>query len=128
MAPFVKAEHQLVIEVFVSDLKRSLDFYRQLGFQLARQETHFAALSWESHRFFLDERPEMPAASDAPAVNVRILVPDVDRFWELALEMKARIVTPIGDRYYGLRDFIMTDPDGVGLRFASPMAAGEFSD
>jgi hypothetical protein len=33
--------------------------------------------------------------------------------------MGARVVSPIGDRYYGLRDFTIADPDGFGLRFAS---------
>jgi hypothetical protein len=28
-------------------------------------------------------------------------------------------VIPIGDRYYGLRDFTIRDPDGFGVRFAS---------
>jgi len=26
---------------------------------------------------------------------------------------------PLGDRYYGLRDFTLADPDGFGVRFAS---------
>jgi hypothetical protein len=34
-------------------------------------------------------------------------------------------VTAIGDRYYGLRDFTIADPDGFGVRFASPLANKE---
>jgi hypothetical protein len=30
------------------------------------------------------------------------------------------VVVPIGDRGYGLRDFTVADPDGFGIRFASP--------
>ena len=29
------------------------------------------------------------------------------------------VVWPIGDRDYGLRDFVIADPDGYGVRFAS---------
>ena len=47
------------------------------------------------------------------------MVPDVDRYWTLCQEMQARIVAPIGNRYYGLRDFTVADPDGYGVRFAS---------
>ena len=47
------------------------------------------------------------------------MVPDVDRRWERVTAMRARIIDPIADRDYGLRDFIFTDPDGFGLRFAS---------
>ena len=28
---------------------------------------------------------------------------------------------PPGDRDYGLRDFIVLDPDGFGVRFAAPI-------
>jgi len=47
------------------------------------------------------------------------MVPDVDDHWRLANEIGARIIAPIADRYYGLRDFIIADPDGFGVRFAS---------
>ena len=33
----------------------------------------------------------------------------------------ARIVVPIANRYYGLRDFTIADPDGFGVRFASDL-------
>jgi uncharacterized glyoxalase superfamily protein PhnB len=49
------------------------------------------------------------------------MVPDVDRYWKLANDMRARVVVPIGDRYYGLRDFTIADPDGFGVRFASDL-------
>jgi len=49
------------------------------------------------------------------------LVPDVDDRWRLANEIAAQIVVPLGDRYYGLRDFTLADPDGFGVRFASTL-------
>ncbi|MDQ3835611.1 MAG: VOC family protein [Thermoproteota archaeon] len=48
------------------------------------------------------------------------MVPNVDDYWKLVKEMRAQIVIPIADRYYGLRNFIISDPDGFGVRFASP--------
>lgn len=47
------------------------------------------------------------------------MVANVDQYWKLAQEMGARIIIPIADRYYGLRDFTIADPDGFGVRFAS---------
>ena len=38
--------------------------------------------------------------------------------WERS-ELAVEIVVPIGDRNYGLRDFMVRDPDGFGVRFAS---------
>jgi uncharacterized glyoxalase superfamily protein PhnB len=50
------------------------------------------------------------------------MVPNVDQYWSLANELGAPIVLPIADRYYGLRDFTISDPDGFGVRFASQLA------
>ena len=49
------------------------------------------------------------------------MVPNVDHYWTLANDIGARIVIAIGDRYYGLRDFTIADPDGFGVRFASAL-------
>jgi len=34
-------------------------------------------------------------------------------------ELGARVIDPIAERYYGLRDFTIADPDGFGIRFAT---------
>jgi hypothetical protein len=47
------------------------------------------------------------------------MVPNVDDGWKVARGVGAPIIVPIGDRYYGLRDFTIADPDGFGIRFAS---------
>lgn len=119
MAHYVEPTRQLVVEVMVRDLAVSRAFYERLGFQVIRADGSFLELAWEGHLFFLDERPDLPPPADAPAANVRVMVPDVDRWWSVAREMGARVVSPIGDRDYGLRDFTVADPDGFGLRFAS---------
>jgi catechol 2,3-dioxygenase-like lactoylglutathione lyase family enzyme len=116
------AAEQLVVEIFVRDIERSLAFYRQLGFALARRDDHFAELVWEDHLLFLEELPELTPLPSFPQANLRIMVADVERYWQLAATMGVRVVKPIDDRYYGLRDFTIADPDGFGVRFASPLA------
>ena len=118
----VPSTEQLVVEVFVLDLDRALAFYQALGFQLVEQHRRFAALAWDGHQLFLDERPDTPSPP-SPAANVRVMVRDVDACWRRAQALGARVVAPIADRYYGLRDFTITDPDGFGVRFASRLAA-----
>jgi catechol 2,3-dioxygenase-like lactoylglutathione lyase family enzyme len=116
--PWVDPTEQLVVEVFVRDLERSLRFYQGLGFELYERHGRFAGLRWEGHRFFLHERPDLPSPG-TPVANVRVMVPDVDACWRRYVAMGARVVAPIGDRDYGLRDFTIADPDGFGVRFAT---------
>ena len=127
MDRYVDPTEQLVTEIVVRDMTRSVEFYRSLGFEVLRDGGDFVELTWEEHRLFLAERsafqgvePSVPAdAGPFPPANVRVMVPDVDQFWRVANDIGARIVVPIGDRYYGLRDFTIADPDGFGVRFAA---------
>jgi catechol 2,3-dioxygenase-like lactoylglutathione lyase family enzyme len=123
-AVHVPATEQLVVEVYVRDLERALDFYHRLGFELLGRHDRFAALAWEGHQLFLDEKPAYEPPS-SPQANVRVMVPDVDALWRRAIGMGARSLSPIADRDYGLRDFTLSDPDGFGLRFATRIDRGE---
>lgn len=131
MTRYVDSIEQLVTEIVVSDIRRSIDFYGRLGFQLLRDAGDFAELTWEDHRLYLAEHSayrnacaSAPAApSSFPPANVRVMVVDVDKWWKRANEIGARVVIPVADRYYGLRDFIIADPDGFGVRFASTLVS-----
>src|SRR5436309_23279 len=127
MSRYVDPTEQLVTEIVVRDIRGSVAFYRRLGFELLRDGGDFIELTWERHRLFLAEASAfrgvehvpVPSPAAFPPANVRVMVPDVDKHWELVNERGATIVVPIGDRYYGLRDFTISDPDGFGIRFAS---------
>ena len=128
---YVDPTEQLVTEIVVRDIRRSTEFYRRLGFALLRDGGDFVELTWDDHRLFLAEPSafhgvdpvEMAEPPRFPVANVRVMVPRVDDLWRLANEIGARIVVPIGDRYYGLRDFTVADLDGFGVRFASNLEA-----
>ena len=87
----------------------------------------FIELTWEGHRLFLvvlstfDEIEHVAPApvGQLPSANVRVMVPNVEHCWSVANEIGARIIVPIADREYGLRDFTIADPDGFGVRFAT---------
>jgi len=127
MSRYVPPIEQLVTEIFVRDIKRSTDFYCRLGFELLRNGGDFVELTWEGHRLFLAElsalsgigHVALPAVPRFPLANIRVMVPNVDDYWRLADEIGAQIIVPIADRYYGLRDFTIADPDGFGVRFAT---------
>jgi catechol 2,3-dioxygenase-like lactoylglutathione lyase family enzyme len=119
MAGYVDPTEQLVVELFVRDAARAKAFYERLGFTVLEDRGDFVELTWEGHRLFLDERPDLPPPPEHPRANVRVMVPDVDRYWALAQELGARVLAPIADRDYGLRDFTIVDPDGFGVRFGT---------
>jgi catechol 2,3-dioxygenase-like lactoylglutathione lyase family enzyme len=110
---------QLVLEIFVRDIQRSSAFYRALGFELVRDAGAFVELAFDGCLLFLEERRELPPPPPHPRANVRVLVPDVDAAWARALALGAPVFQPLGDRTYGLRDFMILDPDGFGVRFGS---------
>jgi len=135
MSRYVDPTKQLVTEIIVRDIKRSTAFDRRLGFTLMRDGGSFVELTWEAHQLFLDERSPSLEGNQAalsvplqfPPANIRVMVPNVDAYWRLAQDLGARIVVPIADRSYGLRDFTLADPDDIGVRFASILETREQS-
>ncbi len=106
---------QLVAEVVVSDVRETIDFLVALGFRVERVDGTFAVLRWDDSYLFVAGDPG--ATTTTRWINVRVIVPDVDAMWLKATQL-GRIVNTIGDRSYGLRDFIVAGPGGVEIRFA----------
>jgi catechol 2,3-dioxygenase-like lactoylglutathione lyase family enzyme len=119
---YVEASEQLIVEIYVQDVKQSAAFYETLGFKVLRRDHGFVELGWDASRLYLEQIAGQPAPPQTLVANIRIMVPDVDRYWKECVELKLRMVKPIADRYYGLRDFTVVSPDGVGLRFASRLS------
>ena len=119
MPAYMEPREQLMIEVYVRNLEASSAFYRRLGFDVVRQEDGFMELQWDRVPFALKALPEAPPPLPHPVATVRIMVPDVDASWRVAQQMGASILWPLADRAYGLRDFTIVGPDGVGLCFAT---------
>ncbi|MGH7932578.1 MAG: VOC family protein [Candidatus Binataceae bacterium] len=119
MKPYVDGTEQLVVEIHVRDIERSRDFLETFGFDVIRDEGDFIELKWEHSRLFLEQLHGAPAPPADPIANLRVMVPNVDDYWARAQKLGARIVRPIEDRYYGLRDFTIAGPDGLALRFAT---------
>jgi catechol 2,3-dioxygenase-like lactoylglutathione lyase family enzyme len=114
---------QLVIELYVRDFKASCAFYQAFGFRMIRNEGDFAELQWEDALLFLEASPNTPPPLPFPVGNMRILVPNVDDYWTLSQQMGVQVIRPVENRSYGLRDFTIAGPDGLGLRFATRLSA-----
>lgn len=123
-------------EFFVRDVDASIAFYVDaLGFTLVRAEPeegaphNFAVVArgnvefMFAHEAFLGS--EMRAALSHPrasGVDIRVMVDDVDDVYARARERGANILHHVKDQMYGLRDFIVADPDGFRIRFAQRIA------
>lgn len=114
---FAETESQGVLEIVGPDLDALLGFYLSIGFALERRTGHFAVVHWhDGQRLFLAGNADAPVRDRWS--SLRIMVADVDALWHEADRLQLKVGTPIGDRYYGLRDFVLIDPAGFGLRFA----------
>ncbi len=122
----------ITVELFVPDVAASVRFYTEkLTFQLlrlergsigGREQASFAVVGLEQAAFLiahegLEGGLTLPPAGGA--IDIRIMVEDVDAVYRRAKEGAVEIVSEIGNRPYGLRDFIIRDPNGFRLRFAS---------
>ena len=107
---------QGVVETVGVNLDALLSFYEALGFRTERRTGSFAVVNGYGMRVFLAE--DSNALIGQRWTNVRIVVPEVEFIWECVKSLCLPIVHIIGDRPYGLRDFVVADPSGFEIRFA----------
>jgi catechol 2,3-dioxygenase-like lactoylglutathione lyase family enzyme len=119
-------------EFFVRNVDASIAFYIDvLGFTLVRSEPDgdgprtFAVVARGDAEFLLAHEAFLGSANRAAlpyprasGVDIRLMVDDVDAVFARVAGAGARIVLPLKDQEYGLRDFIVADPDGFRIRFA----------
>ncbi|MBM7787316.1 bleomycin resistance protein [Tenggerimyces flavus] len=128
----------LVPELLVTDLEASLAFWCGLcGFTVAyeRRDEGFAYLTRGAAHVMLEQagvgRNWLTGALDHPrgrGVNFQIAVDDLD---PILANLKAAKHKPfmapetryyrVGDEDHGVRQFLVTDPDGYLLRFQQPV-------
>jgi len=119
-------------ELFVPDVDASVGFYTQtLGFELLRADPpgaegrcDFAVVARGGAMIMLADERMLRGRGDpigeprGRGIDVRVMADDVDALYVALQQAGANIIAPLRDRPYGLRDFVVRDPDGFGLRFA----------
>ena len=72
---YVPSTEQLIVELFVRDIKISKQFYLDLGFEISRDSGSFVVMKWENNNFFLDERKDQlpKEIPTIPQANVPII-------------------------------------------------------
>jgi catechol 2,3-dioxygenase-like lactoylglutathione lyase family enzyme len=103
------------------DLDRAAEFWARLGFaETDRYPGYLLLNSGNAELHF--SRPDRPDRPDQPCTpgECYIHVGDARKLWTRVTEQAAPGIGPIADTDYGLREFVVTDPDGNRVRFGSP--------
>ena len=129
-----------VLVLITEDIQRSIAHYRDtLGFELAgsmpeveptwclmkRDQTRIMFLGSHHHD---DEVGHEHEGDDhghvhAPAISSLYFYPDdIDTLWD-EFKDKVEIEHPLEDMDYGMREFMIRDPNGYTLMFGSPISA-----
>lgn len=100
----------------VNDVPTAVEFYtRRLGFKLGflwGDPPHFAGVTLGQVQLFLQQGAPSPAGCE-----VNFVVSDADALYDFHRATGVEVVTPPGDREYGLRDYAVRDLDGYELGF-----------
>lgn len=132
---------QLVPELTVSDLARSLAFWRDLaGFRIRydRPEEGFAYLDLDGAEVMLDQhsaagrhwltRPFEPPLGNG--INLQITVEDAAPILARLAAARWPLFMPVEERWYragdvelGQRQFVVADPDGYLLRLSQSLGS-----
>jgi uncharacterized glyoxalase superfamily protein PhnB len=103
----------------VADLQRSIDFYtRVLGFELG-----WTAGEPPDRASLCRDAVEITIESDPSPVRGRayVYVVGVDEYYARAAAAGATISVAVADRFYGMRDGRILDPDGNELHVGQPL-------
>ncbi|WP_054308591.1 glyoxalase superfamily protein [Mesorhizobium sp. 1M-11] len=102
----------------VRDLQRALEFYRSvLGFEVSwtfGTPVTLAAVCRDKVEFNLSETGDAFQRSRA-----YVYVDNVDAYYDRIAAAGARVLFPLEDRAYGMRDCRIADPDGNEISFGS---------
>lgn len=117
MTPFIECE-QLHAGLAVPDIVAAVEFYtKKLGFYLAftsGEPPTFAGVNLGKVQIFLAEGTPTPSAETG---SVYFLVGDADQLYEFHRANGVEIAQEIGDRPYGIRNYVVRDLYGYYLVF-----------
>jgi lactoylglutathione lyase len=121
--------------LLVGDIERSTTFYRDvLGFSVKQTVPDappfvFVWLERDGVPVFLNDSKaiehDFPGASQRPSggsCTLFFVIVGVDGFYE-RVTSQATVIMPLKTQFYGMREFVIEDPDGHILTFAERVDA-----
>ena len=131
----------MIPELSVSNLEKSLTFYKTLGFKIEyeRPENKFAFLSLDEIQFMVQEISEYDKWDVAPlsypfgnGINFQLEVDNVEYIYNSLKNENYKIAFEIEENWYrqdnkllGNKEFLVQDPDGYLLRFSEDLGEKE---
>jgi catechol 2,3-dioxygenase-like lactoylglutathione lyase family enzyme len=98
----------------VRDLDQAVAFYESAGFDVRVYDGGFAFVEYDDESVFdLDLCPQITPKTNG--AGCYIIVPDVDD-WHTQLSASGLPVTPVEDQPWGMREFMLTDPNRNNIR------------
>jgi lactoylglutathione lyase len=118
------------LELFVKDLQRSVDFYKNvIQLELSSQNENSAMFKAENLNLLLTQEDvisnnhyfsEIKTSRKGMGVEIILVVPDVQSYYQRICEMQIELESELKQQEWGMTDFRLTDPDGYYLRITSP--------
>jgi predicted enzyme related to lactoylglutathione lyase len=99
----------------VRDLARTEAFYLLLGFSVTFRHPDYLIMRAEPVEIHFGREPDPVPAS------CYLDTPDARQVWNRLRSNDLQGLGPIVDFDYGMREFVITDPDGNHLRVGSPI-------
>ncbi|REK53802.1 MAG: lactoylglutathione lyase [Geobacillus sp.] len=118
------------LELFVKDLQRSVDFYKNvIRLDLSSQNESSAMFKTENLNLLLTKEDvissnhyfsEIKTSRKGMGVEIILVVPDVQSYYQRICEMQIEVESELKQQEWGMTDFRLIDPDGYYLRITSP--------
>jgi uncharacterized glyoxalase superfamily protein PhnB len=114
--------------IFTSDISKTIDFYKQLGFSLTMSVPETGPPEWVMmtngevtfmFQSYSSLGKELPEINRAPGGSLLfyIRVKQIRKMFD-ELQEKAKYLTPLAKTFYGATEFSIQDPNGYVLTFA----------
>jgi uncharacterized glyoxalase superfamily protein PhnB len=114
---------RVVPMIHVPDVRATAEWYVEIGFRIVGTnepdgKMDWAALSLGTTEIMLNEGGR-PSSSDRREVDLYVHTDDVRTLFE-RLRHRVEIVEPLHDTFYGMREFIIRDPNRFWITFGQP--------
>lgn len=116
----------LAPQFLVGDLRRSIDFYRRLGFEFSEWGGFYAIGKLDGLELHLKHAPPNPAERAHRRANEHLDasagVDGIEAFYERSVANGVTILKPLNATEWGTKDFYVEDPDGYIICFGGTPA------